>query len=132
MITQQVHNKERCSYGCDGSAGTAYTLSIWHFPLNFVSRAAEINHQNQESEIFLGLIWGRISFPSQLKNEQKLLKMVYINTNFLVLHFGENFMKIITKIAKLQMHENLHKNVNENMFSFTFLCKFSWFFKKGN
>ena len=30
------------------------------------------------------------------------------------------------KIAKLQNHENLHKNVNENMFSFTFLCKFSW------
>ena len=31
-------------------------------------------------------------------------------------------MKIQAKIAKLQMHENLHKNVNENMFSFTFLC----------
>ena len=26
------------------------------------------------------------------------------------LHFGEIFMKIWTKIAKLQMHENLHKN----------------------
>ena len=26
-------------------------------------------------------------------------------------------MKIRTKIGKLQMHENLHKNVNENMFS---------------
>ena len=25
-------------------------------------------------------------------------------------------MKIRTKIAKLQMHENLHKNVNENKF----------------
>ena len=23
------------------------------------------------------------------------------------------------------LHENLHKNVNENMFSFTFLCNFS-------
>ena len=51
--------------------------------------------------------------------------MVYIIPNFVVLHFGENFMQIQTKIAKLQMHENLHKNVNENMFSFTFLCKFS-------
>ena len=50
--------------------------------------------------------------------------MVYIIPNFLVLHFGENFMKIRTKIAKLHMHENLHKNVNENMFSFTFLCNF--------
>ena len=37
-------------------------------------------------------------------------------------------MKLRTKIAKLQMHENLHKNVNENMFSFTFLCKFSGVF----
>ena len=36
-------------------------------------------------------------------------------TQQFVLHFGENFMKIGTKIAKLQMHENLHKNVNENM-----------------
>ena len=25
-------------------------------------------------------------------------------------------------VPKLQMHENLHKNVNENMFSFTFFC----------
>ena len=24
------------------------------------------------------------------------------------------------------MHETLHKNVNENMFSFTFLCNFPW------
>ena len=58
--------------------------------------------------IFPDLIWGRISTPSQLKNEQKLPKMVIIIPNFLVLHFGENFMKIRTKIAKLQMHENLH------------------------
>ena len=32
-------------------------------------------------------------------------------------------MKIRTKMTKLQMHENLHKNVNENMFSFTFYAK---------
>ena len=55
----------------------------------------------------------------------KTSQMVYIIPNFLVLQFGKNFMKIQTKIAKLQMHENLHKNVNENMFSFTFLCKYS-------
>ena len=36
-------------------------------------------------------------------------------------------MKIHSKIPKLQMHENLHKNVNENMLSFTFLCNFSEF-----
>ena len=74
--------------------------------------------------IFLGLIWGRISALTQLKNKQKLPKMLYIIPNFVVLHFGETFMKIGTKIAKLQMHENLHKNVNENMFSFTFSYKF--------
>ena len=45
------------------------------------------------SGIFLSLTWGQISAPSQLKNEQKLPKMVYIIPNFLVLHFGENFMK---------------------------------------
>ena len=55
----------------------------------------------------------------------KTFQKVYIIPNVFILHFGENFMKIQTKIAKLQMHENLHKNVNENMFSFTFLCKFS-------
>ena len=70
--------------------------------------------------IFLGQILGLISALFQLKNEQKLPKMVYIIPNFLLLHFGENFMKIRTKIAKSQMHENLHKNVNENIFSFTF------------
>ena len=63
--------------------------------------------------IFLGLICGRISAPSQIKNCAKLPKIVYIIPNFLVLHFGKNFMNIRTKIAKLQMHENLDKNVNE-------------------
>ena len=68
---------------------------------------------------------GRTSAPSRFKNEQKLPIMVYIIPKFLVLHFGENFMKIQTKIAKLQMHENLYKNMNKNMFSFMFLSKFS-------
>ena len=57
---------------------------------------------------------------------------MYIIRNFLVLHFVGNFMKIQTKIAKLQVHENLYKNVNENMFSFTLLDKVSWVFVKGN
>ena len=48
---------------------------------------------------------GRISAPSQFKNEQKLPKMVYIIPNFLAIHFGENYMNVWTKIAKLQMHE---------------------------
>ena len=51
--------------------------------------------------------------------------MVYIIPNVLVLHLGESVMKILTKIAKLPFYEYLHKNVNENMFSFTFLCEFS-------
>ena len=68
------------------------------------------------------LVFTEISAPSQLKkNEQKLPKMVYIISNFLVVHFGENFMKIGTKIPKYQMHGKLHKNVNE----FTLLCNFS-------
>ena len=50
--------------------------------------------------------------------------MVYVNPNFLVLHLGEKFVKIRTKIAKFPLHENLHKNVNENMFSFTFYANF--------
>ena len=53
--------------------------------------------------------------------------MVYIIFNFLVLYFGENFMKIRTKIANLKMHEKLDKNVNENMLSLTFLGKFHEF-----
>ena len=36
------------------------------------------------SGIFLGLIWGQMSTPSQFKNEQKLSKIVYSITNFLV------------------------------------------------
>ena len=61
-----------------------------------------------DSGIFLGLICVWITAPSQFKNEQNLPKMVYIIPNFLVLHFGENFTKIRSKISKLQMPENLH------------------------
>ena len=42
--------------------------------------------------------------------------MKYIIPNFLILLFGENVMKIRTKIAKLQMHENFVKNENETYF----------------
>ena len=58
--------------------------------------------------------------------------MVFIIPNFLVLHFGENFYENPSKLAKLQMHEKLHKNVNENKFFFTFLCYFSLVFVKSN
>ena len=54
--------------------------------------------------------------PFPIKKWANLPKMTYIIPNFFVLYF----MKIWTKIPKLQMHENLHNNVNENMFSFTF------------
>ena len=56
-----------------------------------------------ETEIFQGLILGRISAPSQLENEQNILKIVYIIPKFFVLHFSENFMKIRTIIPKLQI-----------------------------
>ena len=52
------------------------------------------------SGIFLRLIWGRITAPSQFKSEQKILEMLYIIPNFLVIYFGENFMKIRSKIPK--------------------------------
>ena len=32
---------------------------------------------------------------------------------------------LLLKLPIIKTHENLHKNVNENMFSFTFFCKFS-------
>ena len=53
---------------------------------------------------------------------------MFILPNFLILHFGEIFMKIRTKIPKLQMHEVLHKNVNENVFSFNFYANFHSFY----
>ena len=84
-------------------------LDIWNLPSN-------MEFENYMTGIFLCLIWGQISAPSQLKNEQKLPKMVHIIPNFLYLHFGENFMKIQTKILKIQMHENLHINVNNQSY----------------
>ena len=64
--------------------------------------------------------------PFPIQKRAKTSQMLYIPviTNFFVLHFGEKIMKIRTKKAKLQMHENLHKNVNENKFSFTFYAIF--------
>ena len=38
-------------------------------------------------------------------------------------------MKIHTKIAKLQMHDNLHKNVNENAFHSHFYANFHQFYE---
>ena len=40
-------------------------------------------------------------------------------------------MKIPQKVIKLQMFENLHKNVNENMFSFTFFMQIFTSFSNG-
>ena len=63
--------------------------------------------------------------PFQLKNEQKLPKMVYIIPNFLVLYFCENFMKIRTKIPILQMPEKLHKTCFHSHF-YAFFHEFLW------
>ena len=65
--------------------------------------------ENIAPGIFLSLIWGWKVAPSQFKNEQKFPQKVFIIRNFLFLHFGENFIKIQTKIAKLEIHENSHK-----------------------
>ena len=47
--------------------------------------------------------WFRAKYlpSSQFKNEQKLPKMVYIIPNFLVIHFGENLLKIRNKNSKI-------------------------------
>ena len=74
----------------------------------------------------LGPIKGPFSIQKLATNSQN---GVY-PSQFLVLHFGEDFMKLRSK--KLRMHEKLHKNVNENMFSFTFLCNSSCVFMVGN
>ena len=58
-------------------------------------------------------------FPIQ-KGAKNSQNSVY-HSQFLSSTFRENFMKSEQKIAKLQMHENLHKNVTENVLSFTFL-----------
>ena len=46
--------------------------------------------------------------------------------------FWWTFHENLNKTAKLQIHENLHINVNENMLSFTILCKFSWSLWRAN
>ena len=53
----------------------------------------DIRDSQYLSDIFLDLIWGQILASSQLKNKQKLPKMVFIIPNFLVLQFGENLNK---------------------------------------
>ena len=53
--------------------------------------------------------------------------MVYIIPNFLVLYFGENLMKIWTKIAKLKMHENWIKCEWKHVFIHIFVQMFMSF-----
>ena len=53
--------------------------------------------------------------------------MMYIIPSFLVLHFGDHFMKIQTKMAKLQMH----KNVNETCFHSHFYANFHEFLRRA-
>ena len=54
--------------------------------------------------------------------------MVYIIPNFLVLHFGENFMKIWLKIPKLQMYENCIKKWMKTCFHSYFMQFFMSFY----
>ena len=73
---------------------------------------------------FLGLIWDRISSRPNAKMSKNFPKWcIIIIPNFLVLCFGENFMKMRTKKAKLQMYENLQSHFYANLKSF---------FMKGN
>ena len=56
------------------------------------------------------LLWPNICYsaPSQFKNEQKLPKIVNNIPNSIALQFGDNFMKIRLKIAKLHMFTFTH------------------------
>ena len=55
------------------------------------------------------------SFGKHLKNRQ--IPYQSVRGPFLVLYFYENFMKIRTKLAKFQIHENLHKNVLSHFYA---------------
>ena len=96
-----------------------------HTPLQWVGHLFE--SQQEELNTPRDFPWpdlGPNIGPFQFENKPKLPKIVFIIPNFLVLHFGENFIKIRTKIAKLQIHEILHKNVNETCCNSHFLYKF--------
>ena len=99
------------------------SLSVGHWKYLIVRDSTDIIYP---WHYFLRSNW---DFPrpdlGQLKNEQTLPKMVLIIPNFFVLHSDVNFMKIRTKLSKLQMHVFLLKIMNGTFFSFTFLCKFS-------
>ena len=64
----------------------------------------------------------------KFKIEQKLPKMVFIIPNFTILQFGENFMKIRTEIAKLQMHEFCIKCQGKYVFIHIFMQIFISFY----
>ena len=51
------------------------------------------------------------------------------HSQFLSSTFDENFMKIQTTMAELQMHENLHKNANE-IFIHIFMQIFMSFYER--
>ena len=58
------------------------------------------------------------------------------HSQFLVLHFGENFMKIRTEIPTLQMHENNHKMWMKTCFHhfntiYTIFYEFLWWATKA-
>ena len=61
--------------------------------------AETMTHFENIAGIFLGTIWGRIN-PFQIKNEQKLPKMVYIIPNFF--NLSSTFL--------WKFNENLNKN----------------------
>ena len=113
---------------CYSHTGKYHIWTHYKQNSNFLARLCSQTCLITSCRDFPRLIWGQINAPSQLKNEQKLPKMVYIIPNYLLLHFGENFMEIWSKIQNLQMHEKLHKNVNEFIHAFMqFVCKWSFY-----
>ena len=61
---------------------------------------------------------------SQLKKKANTSQKCVYHSQLLISTFWRKFYENPKK-AKLQMHENLQKSVNENMFLFIFLYKFS-------
>ena len=109
-----VSTKSHCTAGIWLSVICLFCLSM-RFANTFKN---ELMLQHVKTGIFPGLIWGRISAPSQFKNDQNL-------PEFLVLHFGEYFTKIQEK--KQQSYKCMKICIKLWMKTFTFLCNFHEF-----
>ena len=73
-----------------------------------------------------------VNRPFPIKKWAKTSQNDVYLSQFISVKFWWKFHENPNKIAKLQLHENLHKNVNENMFSFTSFLQIFMSFLEGN